>query len=698
MSAQLAKLGILTIEDLLHYYPRAWEDRRVFLRLREAKVDQPASFFGEIEDVGFTETARGFAVVKALIRDDSGTLACKWMRRKSFKYDILAPFRKALKPGVSILVYGKVGLDFEGKSLNVEEYEVFSDPKASPVHINRIVPVYPATEGVSPKFLRKLIHEVLKDTELTDPLPGGVEELEGLIPLKEALAKIHFPQTLAEKDQARLRLAFQELFMIQTVLAIARKRRRVSRGFRNEIKKNILTPFRQGLGFEFTASQKKVIREIFGDLQSEFPMNRLLQGDVGSGKTVVALSAMLLAAENGSQSVLMAPTEILAEQHFITLKHFLRSLPVRAGLLTGSVKGKEREAFLKDCEEGKIDIAVGTHALLEKEVKFKRLGLVAIDEQHRFGVRHRLLLTQRKPVPDVLVMTATPIPRTLAMGLYGDLDVSTIDELPPGRQEIQTLLRSEEEALRIVREQAAAGRQAYVVCPLIDESKSLNKALKEEDGGDLLALAPEESRKLKLKGALQEFEELKEHALKGAGVGLLHGKMKGKEKEKAMVDFLAGKFSVLVATTVIEVGIDVPNATVIVIQNADRFGLSTLHQLRGRIGRGKDRSYCVLVGSPKTEEAKLRIETLLKVRSGFKLAEVDLSLRGAGDIFGTSQHGIPPLKIADFRSDLALVVRSQKRAQEWIDADPDLAVDENRALRDYLKKHFAKTWHWANIA
>ena len=439
-----------------------------------------------------------------------------------------------------------------------------------------------------------------------------------------------------------------------------------------------------------------MIREIFGDLESDYPMNRLLQGDVGSGKTIVALSAMLLAAENRLQSVLMVPTEILAEQHYITVKYLLRSLPVNVGLLTGSVKGKDKEKFLKDCEEGRLDIAIGTHALLEKEVCFKKMALVVIDEQHRFGVKHRLDLTQRKPVPDVMVMTATPIPRTLALGLYGDLDTSTIDELPPGRQGIGTLLKTETEAYRIIDEEIKKGRQAYIVCPLIEGSGSRKKRGGEDS--ELLPFSPEESGGTKLKSAVGEFQELKSETFKGVPIGLLHGRMGGKEKEKVMVGFQQGRFSILVSTTVIEVGIDIPNATVIAIQNAERFGLSTLHQLRGRVGRGKELSRCLLIAQPKTEEARRRLDFLLKSGNGFELAEADLSLRGPGEIFGTSQHGLPDLKIADFGSDLELVVRSRKWAQDWLDSDPDLMKEENRPLKEHLRKHFSKIWHWANIA
>lgn len=685
ISKIVKRLGINTVGDLQYYYPRAWEDRRAVGSIREAKNDQEITLRGTVKFVNFSETRSGLAIVTALVQDSTGQLFCKWIRRQSFKYDPLRSFRKELQPEIPIIVYGKIVQDFSGKTMMVEEYATLTNFNQKLIHINRIVPIHPTTQGISPKFLRKLVYDALHSNRMIDPLPTKIEKSQNMISLQIALKKIHFPETFEEKEQARKRLAFQELFMLQMVLALARRKRKVLRTARYEIKKNLLTPFKEQCGFEFTRSQKRVIREIFSDLTSDFPMNRLLQGDVGSGKTVVAISAMLLACENQCQSVLMAPTEILAEQHAITIKHFLKSLPVTVGLLTGSVKGKKRKKFLEECAQGKIDIVVGTQALLEKEVQFKKCGLVVMDEQHRFGVRDRLTLThlstessqqeQRRSVPDVLVMTATPIPRTLALGLYGDLNVSTIDELPPGRQKIETIRATEEEAYTIVKNEIRKNHQCYILYPLVDESD-----------------------KIELKAAIQEFEKLKRETLKEYSIGLLHGQLSGKEKEKTMNDFYNGEFSILVATTVIEVGIDVPNATVMVIQHAERFGLSTLHQLRGRIGRGKDPSYCLLVAQPTTEEAKERINQLLQTQNGFEIAEADLRLRGVGEIFGTSQHGNSSLKIADFLKDASLIVQAKKSACEWLESDPELSKNESVLLKEYLIKGYSKKWHWANIA
>ena len=696
IAEKLARLGIGTVEDLLHHYPRDWEDRRSFRPLGEARAGETAAYYGTIEDVRFKESGKGFLIVKSRIRDDTGSLLCRWIRKKSTRYDVSAPFKRELQAGRRMAAYGRISFDSEGLCLDAEEHEVMGGAGDS-IHMNRIVPIYPATEGVQPKFLRKIIFSALEGVRPADPLPGPVGAASGLPSLPDALRSIHFPKSLPEKEEARKRLAFQELFLLQTVLALARRRRRTRRPFRYEVKKHLLSPFREKCGFEFTASQKKVIREIFADLGSEFPMSRLLQGDVGSGKTVVAAGAMLLACENGRQAALMAPTQILAEQHYISLTHFLEGLPVKVGLLTGSKRNSERKRFIDGCRSGEVDIAVGTHALLEEEVGFKRLGLAVIDEQHRFGVRDRLNLTRGAPGLDVLVLTATPIPRTLALGLYGDLDVSTLTELPPGRRDIVTELRGEAEALEAVLEETRGGGQAYWVTPLIDESKSSERLFREEEG--LFAEWDEPgARTVRLKAAAQEYDSLRKGALSGMSVGILHGRMNPSEKERTMKLFREGKIQVLVATTVVEVGIDNPNASVMVIHNAERFGLSTLHQLRGRVGRGSRPSRCVLVAQPRTEDSRRRVEAVLATQNGFDLAEADLAIRGPGEFFGTSQHGMPPLKIADLSGDRSLLLQARDAVRDWIARDPDLSGPESARLREHLRRHFSEKWHWAMTA
>lgn len=698
ISEKLARIGIATLEDLLRYYPRDWEDRRCLKRIAAARAGESLTLYGTLQNFEFTETKRGLAMARAQVVDDTGKIECLWMRRKSFKYDVLQGFKKTFAKGRQIMVFGEVGLAPGGKTIFVKDYQVLNGGKPETIHLDCIAPIYPVTEGVAVSFLRELIHRVLPSTALPDPLPPDILLEFKLMPLREALEKIHFPKSPEDVPRARERLAFEELFLIQAVLALVREKRKVPRAFSYQIKRDLLTPFREACGFEFTGAQKRVIRELFADLKSPHPMNRLLQGDVGSGKTVVAVSAMLLAAENQLQSVLMVPTEILAEQHFITLKHFLRNLPVAVGLLTGSADSRAKEQFKRDCLSGKIQIAVGTHALLEDDIAFKRLGLVVIDEQHRFGVKHRLKLTQRQPQPDTLVMTATPIPRTLALGLYGDLDVSTIDELPPGRQNIRTVMAKESEAMKLVLGQVAQGRQAYIVYPLIDETKSKRIAEENEEGDLLPALDLEALGIQKLKAAEQEFQKHKAKTFRDRRVALLHGRMNRAEKERVMIDFKEGKYDVLVATTVIEVGIDVPNATVMVIENAERFGLSTLHQLRGRVGRGTSLSQCVLVGNPKTAQAKGRMGIILKSGNGFEIAEEDLKLRGPGEIFGVSQHGLPPFKIADFNRDLSLLRTAQKAARAMVEKDPGLTRSGLLELRRTLRSRFSRSWLLAGIA
>ncbi len=677
----LEKVGIQTLEDVLLYYPRDWQDRRFLTPIRDAKPGQELALQGKIKTVSINETRGGYAIVTVMLQDSSGEIVCRWTRKRSYKYDVLAGFKKEFQTNAQLSVYGTVSADFAGKIMDAEDHEIVPPDQKESIHFGRIAPVYPLTKGLQGKFIRRLVHRTLDECALVDPLPADLVRSAKLMPVNESLRKLHFPATETEKETARKRLAFQELFAIQVVLALARNKRRVLRADRYQIRKNLLTPFKTKCGFEFTRSQKKVINEIFTDLTSDFPMNRLLQGDVGSGKTVVAISAMLLACENQFQSALMSPTEILAEQHFITLKNVLNGLPVRLGLLTGSVKGKARKELLSDCAEGKVDIVVGTHALIEEDVKFKNLSLAVIDEQHRFGVRHRLALTQptasadKVTPPDVLVMTATPIPRTLSLGLYGDLDVSTIDELPPGRKSVRTTLSTEQDAYALIRREVSKKRQAYVVFPLVDESD-----------------------KVELKAAIREFERLKKDFFPDISVGLLHGQLNSAQKEKAMKDFCAGEYSILAATTVIEVGIDVPNATVMVVQNADRFGLATLHQLRGRVGRGKEDSYCVLVADPRTDGAKERLRVLTESSDGFSIAETDLKLRGPGEIFGTSQHGLPPLRIADFSKDLPLIIQSRDEARKWVEKDPLLQQSDNAPLREHIRRKFAQKWQWANIA
>lgn len=655
----LKRLGIQTTNDLITYFPRDWEDRSQIVLIAEAKPGEKVLIRGRVELLDILRTQGGnyfkrLKIFKVAISDKSGIIYALWFKKDNPHYDVFSKLKKNIQRGKEILVYGTVVPATIGnyKQLNVETYKVLDgsvDLSLQDLHLGRIVPLYHLTEGLEEEFYRELVKSVLDNylSYTKDILPENLKNRYHLLSYQNALQTIHFPKNFAEKEKAYQRLVFEEFLLFQ--LAIGLKRQKVKKTLKPHtyhLKRYLLTPFRKNLGFDFTQAQKKVINEIFLDLQSMSPMNRLLQGDVGSGKTVVALSAILLAAENNYQSAFLAPTEILAEQHYLTFKHFLRNLPVNFALLTSKTNKKERKNILEKLKTGEISILLGTHALLEKEVTFRNLKLVVIDEQHRFGVIQRAQIREKGENPDVLVLTATPIPRSLALTLYGDLDVSLLNELPPGRQEIETLHLSETEAYNFVKSTVADGHQAYIVYPLIEESD-----------------------KLELKAATTEAERLKKNIFSAYRVGLIHGQLPAKEKEKIMSLFREKKYDILIATTVIEVGIDIPNATLMVIEHADRFGLATLHQLRGRVGRGGEKSFCILLGEPKTEEARRRREVMLTTTDGFRIAEEDLKLRGPGEFFGTAQHGFPKYKIGDPIKDIYLLEQTRDLATVFLKKD-----------------------------
>jgi ATP-dependent DNA helicase RecG len=666
----LEKLGITTIEDLLKYFPRSYEDRRTTTRIKDIFFDSRVLIEAKVESVAEKRTNPFMAIFKVLLDDGTGKCWAVFFRKTNpyFKHDIFSKYKKDFQLGATVLAYGSTEYSFGELQLKVEEYETVNSGAAASLAFKRIVPVYPLTEGLSQKWLRDEVHRAIElhKKDLPDILPEYVKKQESLYLPETAVEKIHFPEEPSEAENARQRFALEEFLTLETALELSRadssskiKPRKYT------IKKTLLTPFRQKLGFEFTAAQKHVINEIFTDMLSSKQMNRLLMGDVGSGKTVVALSAMLLACENGYQSALVAPTEILAEQHFMTLKQTLAEIDVKIALLTSKSgkKKSEKAKLLKEIKNGDFDIVIGTHALLEENVEFKNLALAVIDEQHRFGVLQRKELLKKSEAPDVLVMTATPIPRTLALTLYGDLDTSVIDTLPKGRQPIETLHSSDSMAYEMVKQEIKNGRQAYIVYPLIEESD-----------------------KIELKAAVKEAESLSKSVFKEYRVGLLHGQMPSNEKEKAMLDFRNKAFDILITTTVIEVGIDIPNATIIVIEHSDRFGLATLHQLRGRVGRGKDKSFCVLLGEPKSDDAKRRLQTMVARSNGFKIAEEDLQIRGPGEFMGTAQHGMPLFKAGNIVTDLKLIEKAKQYAKEIVAADPKLENPENKLFRQELLK------------
>ena len=672
------RLGVRTLGDLLTHYPRVWQDRHETRDLRLPTASGLVTLRGRVLRGATHQAGASLAIHKATLATAHGKVDCLWFKHLSRRYDAFAALKREAAEGSDVWVVGHAEPDLAGvREVRVDEHYPISDERWR-LHVGRITPLYPLTEGLTQRFLREAMDKALALGADAAPevVPAELAAKRKLLAAPQALRGIHFPRSEAELEAARGRLAYEELLLLELAWIL---KRRQTRGLRKphayEVKRSLLTPFREKLGFELTRAQKHVINEIFDDMRQPYPMTRLLQGDVGSGKTVVAVSALLLAVENGGQGALMAPTEILADQHKATLDRLLKGLPVRVVSLTSRLPKKEREKTLAAIRAGEADIVVGTHALLEGDVGFPRLRLAVIDEQHRFGVRQRTTLRQKGSLIDLLVMTATPIPRTLALSLYGDLEVSTIDELPPGRTPIRTLVSTEEEAFAAVRRETAAGRQAYIVYPIIEESERVD-----------------------LQAAKSEFERLKTQVFPELKVDLIHGAMPGKTKSAVMEEFAAGRTQVLLATQVIEVGIDVPNATVMVVRNADRFGLASLHQLRGRIGRGAAESFCHLVGDPRTEHARARLQIMAETADGFRIGEEDLKLRGPGELLGVAQSGELSLAVADLVKDAGLLAEARTDAEELMARDPKLESPGHRRVRERLVALYQDRWSWVDLA
>lgn len=667
-----AQLDLNSVSDLLRYYPRTYQDRRLDAKLSQFK--RPENVAG-IYTVIRTQSipARTLLIFKAFMRDDKGNMIeAVWFKKRMRRFDPFMQIKRDFKTDAKLWIIGKREdkNSFFSNKITVDEYYPVNSPEAK-INAGAIIPIYGLTQGLSNKLFRSVQFEALSKylDEVPEALPQELLRRRDLLSIRQALYAIHFPKSFAELESARRRMVYEE-FLLMTMAWSIKKRQsaRQNKEHRYQIKRTLLTPFKNNLGYVFTKAQSRVINEIFNDMLRPLPMTRLLQGDVGSGKTVVALSAMLLAVENNFQCAFMAPTEILAGQHFLTLKQYLKGLDVKTALLTSKTTKKEKEKILKAAAEGGIDILIGTHSLIEDNVKFKDLKLIVIDEQHRFGVRQRAKLRAKAKNIDMLSMTATPIPRTFALAFYGDLDVSTIDQLPPGRQPVRTSHLSEKEALDIVRAEISKGRQAYIVYPLIDESD-----------------------KLQLKAATREFERIK-NLMPQYKTAMIHGAMKSAEKQKIMDDFLNKKTDILVATPVIEVGIDVKNATVMVIQNAERFGLASLHQLRGRVGRGSDKAYCLLVTQNTSSLSKERINTICQTNDGFKIGEKDLELRGPGEILGTRQSGELEFKAGDIIKDKD-VLRWAVEDRDFLTAsDPMLQKPGNAPFRRQLIELYQKYW------
>ena len=656
----LHKIGIDTVEDMLYYFPRTYEDRTAIKNISELMDGEYVCIQGiSVSKVMENRIRKGLSLFKASFRDETGTINAVWYNQK-FMADTFTQ-------GDTYVLFGKVSVSFGKKEIQSPICEKAEVPGK---YTRRIVPVYPLAAPLTQKILHSIIENCLKGAGdfIREFIPQWIRSKYNLAEINYALPNIHFPKDNSCFLHSRRRLVFEELFMLQLGLFSFRRTTEKQKGIQF-MPVEQLDDLVKNLPFLLTDAQKKVVQEICHDIQQDKPMNRLVQGDVGSGKTVIALIAMYIAVMNGYQTAMMVPTEILAEQHMQSFSKLLEQAGFRIALLTGSLTKKNKNLILEEIKEGRVDIVIGTHALIQQGVSFNKLGLVVTDEQHRFGVKQRAVLASMGLNPHILVMSATPIPRTLALILYGDLDVSIIDQLPPGRKKVETYVVDESMRTRInefLKKQLSQGRQAYIVCPLVEKSETLE-----------------------IKSATEFAESLRQNVLQQHKVGLLHGKIKVSEKDEIMKKFTQGELDALVSTTVIEVGVNVPNATVMIIENAERFGLSQLHQLRGRVGRGEHQSYCILFNESKSKVTRERMKIMQETNDGFKISEKDLELRGPGDFFGTRQHGIPALKIANLFTDIEILKLAQEAAQIIVESDFELEKEEHQLLKQRINHMFS---------
>jgi len=694
LAETLAGKGIHNLQDLLYYLPFRYEDRINPRTIEQLQPGEMASVIAEVRGSGLMRTRR-LPIFEMTAGQGRTKLKCLWFRGEYLE--------GKFKPGALVALYGKVEYSTFGRGglqMIQPQFEILHEPPAEgepaveseeqkqfeSLEIGRIVPIYEATGKLNARWFRRTIRKALESTpeEISDPIPQAIRERLGLIPRRDAFWQVHWPDAgesfsalQAARTPAHRRLIFEELFFLELGLELKRRKARLQPGIPFALNQQVRAALKRVLPFHPTRAQKQVLKEIATDMEQPSPMRRLLQGDVGSGKTIVAFEAAVLAMENGCQVALMAPTEILATQHYLSARQILEPAGYRVVLLTGSLDDQHKRSILRHVASGDAQMVIGTHALLEDRVEFKHLGLVIMDEQHRFGVLQRMKLMRKNSEvqPDVLVMTATPIPRTLALTLYGDLDVSVIDELPPGRTPVSTRVVDDAHAGEVwefVRKIAGQGEQAYVVYPVIEENE-------EKDTG--------------LKAAIQMYDKLRRKVFPELRLGLLHGRMSADEKDAVMRGFKSGEVQVLVATTVIEVGVDVPNASAMVIEHAERFGLSQLHQLRGRIGRGRAKSYCILMtGGKVTEEAQQRLDTMVRTSDGFAVAEKDLELRGPGEFFGSKQAGMPSLRVANLLRDRDLLELAKHEARALLADTDEIPAQEKRATVQYLRAHWNRRY------
>jgi len=670
----LKRLGIATVEDCLNHFPRRYEDRSNLKAISDLRVDEYQTVKAKVHASSVFRTRQGRSIFQLVVADSSEKkIYCLWFNQPYMK--------RNFRIGDTIILYARVQKTTRLQMIH-PEYEIIREDRQGEesIHTGIIVPIYPLVSGVNQRRLRSIVKHCLQQygRYVSESLSTNIRARHKLLDIYSAIKNIHFPVNTRQMEQARRRLVFDEFFILQLALALRRyKMKSAPKGKAHQTEGKLQEEFFKALPFKLTPAQQRTIEDIKKDMASPKPMHRLVQGEVGSGKTAISCYGLLLTVANKHQGAIMVPTEILARQHYITLSNLFSSLGIRVVLLINGMPKAEKEEALKLIESGEADIVIGTHTLIQKSISFKNLGLVVIDEQHKFGVEQRVMLKSKTQNPDMMVMTATPIPRTMAMTLYGDMDISVVDELPQGKRDVQTLWMDTsqlDEAYDFIKKELNEKRQAYIIYPVIDESAAL-----------------------KSEGAVKKYNELKDEVFKEFKVGLLHGRMNDEDKCSIMQEFKKGGLDILVATTIVEVGIDVPNASIMVIENAERFGLSQLHQLRGRIGRSKNRSYCILISQAQTEEAVQRLEAISKTEDGFKIAEEDLNIRGPGELFGKRQHGLPELVLGNIVSDVDILEEARREAFQMIAEDPHLAEERHKRLRDILMQNFKEKFQLSTV-